>query len=575
MEKKWFLKQAINSTELEALRSSLKVDRIIATLLHQQGINSFEEAEDFFRPKLSDLHDPFLMKNMEIAVDRLSIALQNNERILLFGDYDVDGTTAVALLYSFLSQQTTQLEYYIPDRYSEGYGVSFKGIEVAAENNIGLIISLDCGIRSVDQVNYAKEKGIDFIVCDHHNPGEILPDCIVLDPKQIDCNYPFKELSGCGVGFKLAQGLLAKNNWDEAALMNSLDLLAVSIGADIVAVTGENRILCHHGMALLNAQPRPAFKALLKLAKRDFPVNLTDVVFTIAPRINAAGRLRSGKHAVELMITDDLNAIETIAEAINLDNTERKKVDQSMTAEALEIIANDIDFHQKKSTVVFKEDWHKGVVGIVASRLIEQHFRPTIVLTSSNGKATGSARTVNDFDIHAAIATCSHLLEQFGGHTHAAGLTLNLENVAEFQDAFEQYVQKNLTQEDLFPTQSIDLEISLTELFAAHENRMKIPRLKRILDQFEPFGPGNMKPVFLATNCYATDVKILGESHLKLVITQPNTDLQIPAIGFNCADKEELVAKGLAFDLAFTLETNTWKNKSTLQLNIKDLREHF
>jgi single-stranded-DNA-specific exonuclease len=574
MEKKWFVKQAINSTELEALRSSLKVDRIIATLLHQQGINSFEEAEDFFRPKLSDLHDPFLMKNMEIAVDRLSIALQNNERILLFGDYDVDGTTAVALLYSYLSQHTTKLEYYIPDRYSEGYGVSFKGIDVAAENNVGLIISLDCGIRSVDQVNYAKAKGIDFIVCDHHNPGEILPDCIVLDPKQVDCNYPFKELSGCGVGFKLAQGLAAKNNWDTAPLMNLLDLLAVSIGADIVAVTGENRILCHHGMALLNERPRPAFKALLKLAKRDFPVNLTDVVFTIAPRINAAGRLRSGKHAVELMITDDINAIEAIAEAINSDNSERKIVDQTITSEALEIIANDANYKNKKSTVVFKEDWHKGVVGIVASRLIEQHFRPTIVLTASNGKATGSARTVNDFDIHAAISSCSHLLEQFGGHTHAAGLTLSLENVAEFQDTFEQYVQKNLTIEDHLPTQSIDLEISLAELFAAHENRMKIPRLKRILEQFEPFGPGNMKPVFLATNCYATDVKILGENHLKLVITQPNTDLQIPAIGFNCADKEELVAKGLAFDLAFTLETNTWKNKSTIQLNIKDLREH-
>lgn len=572
MQKRWLVKTPVESTTLEEFRSTLKVDRIVAELLMQRGINSFEEAETFFRPKLDQLHNPFLMKDLKKAVDRVNLAIANGEKILLFGDYDVDGTTAVALLYGFLIEKHQNLDYYIPDRYSEGYGISMQGIDFAAENDFKLIISLDCGIRSVDHVKYAQEKGIDFIICDHHNPGDTVPDCIVLDPKQKDCDYPYKELSGCGVGFKLLQGLCIENEWKQTELFNQLDLLAVSIGADIVPVTGENRVLCYHGMMQLNAKPRPAFVELLRIAKREFPVTLTDVVFTIAPRINAAGRLRSGKHAVELMITDNVADIRRLAAAIDEDNKERRQLDQVITSEALELIEQNADYESRKSTVVFKNDWHKGVVGIVASRLIEKHYRPTIVLTESNGKATGSARTVNDFDIHAALVKCEHLLEQFGGHTHAAGMTMALENVTAFQQHFEKVVQESITIEDETPEQDVDIEIDFNEIFTNGENRMKIPRVKRILEQFEPHGPGNMKPVFLAKNVYSTDVRLLKDVHLKLSMTQPNSDVVIEGIGFNLGNKIDDVAAGVPFDLVFTMESNKWNNKETLQLNIKDIR---
>jgi single-stranded-DNA-specific exonuclease len=572
MQKRWLVKTPVESTTLEDFRSTLKVDRIVAELLMQRGISSFEEAETFFRPKLDQLHDPFLMKDLKRAVDRLNLAIANGEKILLFGDYDVDGTTAVALLYGFLIEKHQHLDYYIPDRYSEGYGISMQGIDFAAENDFKLIISLDCGIRSVEHVKYAQEKGIDFIICDHHNPGDTVPDCIVLDPKQKDCDYPYKELSGCGVGFKLLQGLCIENDWKQSELFNQLDLVAVSIGADIVSVTGENRVLCYHGMILLNAKPRPAFVELLRIAKREFPVTLTDVVFTIAPRINAAGRLRSGKHAVELMISDNVADIRRLAAAIDEDNKERRQLDQVITSEALELIEQNADYESKKTTVVFKNDWHKGVVGIVASRLIEKHYRPTIVLTESNGKATGSARTVNDFDIHAALVKCEHLLEQFGGHTHAAGMTMALENVTAFQEHFEKVVQESITIEDETPEQEVDIEIDFNEIFTNGENRMKIPRIKRILEQFEPHGPGNMKPVFLAKNVYSTDVRLLKDVHLKLSMTQPNSDVVIEGIGFNLGDKMDDVAAGVPFDLVFTMESNKWKNRETLQLNMKDIR---
>ena len=572
MQKRWLVKTPVESTTLEEFRSTLKVDRIVAELLMQRGISSFEEAETFFRPKLDQLHDPFLMKDLKKAVDRVNLALAKGEKILLFGDYDVDGTTAVALLYGFLIEKHQNLDYYIPDRYSEGYGISMQGIDFAAENDFKLIISLDCGIRSVEHVKYAQEKGIDFIICDHHNPGDTVPDCIVLDPKQKDCDYPYKELSGCGVGFKLLQGLCIENDWKQQQLFNQLDLVAVSIGADIVSVTGENRVLCYHGMILLNAKPRPAFVELLRIAKREFPVTLTDVVFTIAPRINAAGRLRSGKHAVELMISDNVADIRRLAAAIDEDNKERRQLDQVITTEALELIEQNADYESKKTTVVFKNDWHKGVVGIVASRLIEKHYRPTIVLTESNGKATGSARTVNDFDIHAALVKCEHLLEQFGGHTHAAGMTMALENVTAFQEHFEKVVQESITIEDETPEQEVDIEIDFNEIFTNGENRMKIPRIKRILEQFEPHGPGNMKPVFLAKNVYSTDVRLLKDVHLKLSMTQPNSDVIIEGIGFNLGDKIDDVAAGVPFDLVFTMESNKWNNRETLQLNMKDIR---
>ena len=572
MQKRWLVKTPVESTTLEEFRSTLKVDRIVAELLMQRGITSFEDAETFFRPKLDQLHNPFLMKDLKKAVERVNLAIAKGEKILLFGDYDVDGTTAVALLYGFLIEKHQNLDYYIPDRYSEGYGISMQGIDFAAENDFKLIISLDCGIRSVEHVKYAQEKGIDFIICDHQNPGDTVPDCIVLDPKQKDCDYPYKELSGCGVGFKLLHGLCLENDWKQSELFNQLDLLAVSIGADIVPVTGENRVLCYHGMMLLNAKPRPAFVELLRIAKREFPVTLTDVVFTIAPRINAAGRLRSGKHAVELMISDNVADIRRLAAAIDEDNKERRQLDQVITSEALELIEQNADYENRKTTVVFKNDWHKGVVGIVASRLIEKHYRPTIVLTESNGKATGSARTVNDFDIHAALVKCEHLLEQFGGHTHAAGMTMALENVTAFQEHFEKVVRESITIEDETPEQEVDIEIDFNEIFTNGENRMKIPRIKRILEQFEPHGPGNMKPVFLAKNVYSTDVRLLKDVHLKLSTTQPNSDVVIEGIGFNLGDKIDDVAAGVPFDLVFTMESNKWNNRETLQLNIKDIR---
>lgn len=572
MQKRWLIKTPVESTRVEEYRSKLKVDRIVAELLLQRGIDTYEGAETFFRPNLNQLHDPFLMKDMQEAVDRVNLAISKNEKILLFGDYDVDGTTAVALLYTVLNEHHSALDYYIPDRYTEGYGVSFQGIDFAAKNGFSLIISLDCGIRSVEHVKLAKERGIDFIVCDHHNPGEVVPDCLVLDPKRKDCTYPFKELSGCGVGFKLLQGLSIQNNWSLPKLYKQLDLLALSIGADIVPVTGENRILCFHGLQQLNNQPRKAFQELLIVAKREFPVTLTDVVFTIAPRINAAGRLRSGKHAVELMITENADEIRKIAREIDEDNKERRQLDQLITTEALSLIENDSAYELKKSTVVFKKDWHKGVVGIVASRLIEKHFRPTIVLTESNGKATGSARTVNNFDIHAALVQCEHLLEQFGGHTHAAGMTMSLENVPLFQEQFDQIVRETIALEDESPEQEVDLELRFDEIFTVGENRMKVPKLKRILEQFEPHGPGNMKPVFLAKNVFSTDVRLLKDAHLKVSMAQPENDVIIDGIGFNLADKMDDVAAGIPFDVVFTLETNKWNNKETLQLNMKDIR---
>lgn len=572
MQKKWLIQTPINKDIVEQFRSELKVDNVVAELLLQRTISTFKEAENFFRPNLNELHDPFLMKDMDRAVERIIQAIEKGEKILLFGDYDVDGTTAVALMYSYLKKKYERIDYYIPDRYAEGYGISFLGIDYAKENDFSLIISLDCGIKSVDKVAYAKEKNIDFIVCDHHNPGDELPDGIILDPKRKDCDYPYKELSGCGVGFKLLQALIQKNQWDQSELFEYLDLLAISIGADIVPITGENRTLCYFGLKQLNDNPRVAFQELLKIAKKEFPVTLTNVVFIIAPRINAAGRLRSGKHAVELMISDNREEIEQIANEINNDNLERRELDKEMTEEALTQIASDLNYTSKKSTVVFNENWHKGVVGIVASRLIEKHFKPTIVLTESNGMITGSARTVNNFDIHEALIECEHLLEQFGGHKHAAGMTLSKENLTAFQSKFEEVVGKRIDVEDLAPIEKVDIELDFNEIFTTEENRMKIPRLKRILNQLEPHGPGNMKPVFISKNVFSKDIRILKDEHLKLTLTQPTSDVVLEAIGFNMAEKIDLVANGIPFDILYTLETNSWNNRETLQLNIKDIR---
>ena len=572
MQKKWQVKAPINNTLIDELRSSLKVEPIIAELLLQRGITSFEEAQTFFRPKLEDLHDPFLMKDMDLAVDRLQLAIDEGQKVMLFGDYDVDGTTAVALMYSFL-KDTVQLDFYIPDRYKEGYGLSIDGIDAANKHGVELIISLDCGIKSVDKVAYAKSLGIDFIVCDHHTPGDELPDGIILDPKRKDCSYPYDELSGCGVGFKLLQGLSDQNDWSYDKLFELLDFLAVSIGADIVPITGENRILCYHGMKLLNEKPRPAFKTLLELAKKTFPVTLTDVVFSIAPRINAAGRLRSGRYAVELMISLDLEEINILAQEINEDNLERRQLDSDITQEALEMIENDANSDSKYTNVVFKKNWHKGVVGIVASRIIEKHYKPTIVLTESNGLITGSARSIKGFSVYNAIEACEHLLEQFGGHMYAAGLTMKPENLEKFIIAFEEATSKTVEKHMMIEEQDVDLELNFNQIFNPEENRMKIPRLKRILAQFEPHGPGNMKPVFLTKNVFSKDVRLLKEAHLKITAVQPNADVMLEGIGFNMNEKMDLVAAVLPFDIAYTLEINRWRDRETIQLNFKDIRQ--
>ncbi len=570
MQKRWFVRAPQDSTIVEAFRSELKVDSIVAELLLQRGIDSYTKAEAFFRPKVEDLHDPFLMKDMDLAVARLVEAIQKKQKVLLYGDYDVDGTTAVTLLYIILKEHIADLDFYIPDRYTEGYGVSEIGIDYALEQKVDLLITLDCGIKAVDRIEQARRGGMDVIVCDHHRPGKELPDAIVLDPKRSDCTYPFDELCGCGVGFKLLQGLFSHQNWSLNPLWDQLDLVAISIGADLVPVTGENRVLAILGLELLNRKPRTAFREMLVLANRTFPVSLTDVVFVIAPRINAAGRLRSGKFAVKLMISNNLEEIQTLAQEINADNLERRVLDQGISEEALQLL--DTYPKDRCTNVVYSSDWHKGVVGIVASRIIEKSYKPTIVLCKSNGEITGSARSVEGFDVHDAIEQCSDLLEKFGGHMYAAGLTMREENLHEFMTRFESVVSSSIDRSLLVPEEKIDLELAFDEIFLKEENRLKVPKIKRILRQFEPHGPGNMKPVFVSRNVFSTDVRVLKDAHLKLSVTQPETDVVIEAIGFNLADKEEDVASGLPFELVYTLEVNRWMDRETLQLNVKDIR---
>lgn len=573
MQKRWFVRAPQDSTTVEEFRSELKVDAVVAELLLQRGIDTYKKAEAFFRPKLEHLHDPFLMKDMDVAVERLIDAIIKKEKVLLYGDYDVDGTTAVTLLYHLLKGHLENLEYYIPDRYSEGYGVSKAGITYAKDQNVDLIITLDCGIKAIERIAEARAAGIDVIVCDHHRPGSELPNAIVLDPKRSDCSYPFDELCGCGVGFKLMQALFQRKNWSLDPLWNQLDLLALSIGADLVPVTGENRVLAMLGLELLNKSPRTAFREMLLLANRTFPVTLTDVVFTIAPRINAAGRLRSGKYAVQLMVSEELSEIQQLAEEINEDNLERRELDRGITEQALQLLET---YPKERCTnVVYQADWHKGVVGIVASRIIEKHYKPTIVLTKSNGEITGSARSVQGFDVHAAIDKCSDLLDKFGGHMYAAGLTMKEESVHEFMTKFEAVVAESIDPKLLIPEEKIDLDLSFDQIFQKEENRMKVPKIKRILRQFEPHGPGNMKPVFVSKNVFSTDVRVLKDAHLKLSVTQPETDVKVEAIAFNLADKEEDVASGIPFELAYTLEVNRWRDRETLQLNVKDIRPHI
>jgi single-stranded-DNA-specific exonuclease len=572
MTKRWFINTLPPQEDITNLSQQLNINEVLATILLQRGITTFDEAQLFFRPKLEHLHDPFLMKNMDLAVNRIQQALEKGEKILLFGDYDVDGTTSVALLWSVMKSFYENLDFYIPDRYAEGYGISFQGIDYAKQLGAGLIIALDCGIKAHDKVLYATEKGIDFIICDHHEPGETVPEAIVLDPKQKDCNYPYKELAGCGVGFKLLQALFQQYEWDTKILFENLDLVSISIAADLVPITGENRILAYYGLQLLNKRPRPGIQEILIKAKKDLPLTLTNVVFIIAPRINAAGRIHEGKKAVQLLISEERDELRTLADSIEKDNVERRKLDQEITQHALELLIEDENFQNKITTVVFHDSWHKGVIGIVASRLIENYYKPTIVLTESNGKITGSARSIRGLNIHDALEQCADFLEQFGGHAFAAGMTMLPEQLEAFKQRFEEVVQQNILQEDLVPIQHVDYELAFKDIFEDNENRFLIPKFKRILDQLEPHGPGNMKPVFVSKNVYAEDVRVLKDEHLKLSLTQPHTGIVINAIGFGLADKLDLVLSKEPLDILYTLETNVWNQQETLQLNVKDIR---
>jgi single-stranded-DNA-specific exonuclease len=566
LETEWKYADLPDPSDVKALCSELGIKEDVAQLLINRGITDFDQAKSFFRPSFEDLHDPFLMKGMDKAVERIEQALGNGETILVFGDYDVDGTTSVALVYSFL-KDFGQVDFYIPDRYKEGYGLSIAGIDHAKANDIGLIIALDCGIRAVDKVKYANELGIDIIICDHHLPGAELPAALaILDPKQPDCNYPYKELCGCGVGFKLLQAFCEKNNEDLDKLTAKIDLVAIAIAADIVPITGENRIIATYGVQKINQDPSTGIRALLEYTKMNREMTISDVVFTIAPRINAAGRIASGKRAVELLISDNIeDALEFSAE-ISKYNTERRDLDKSVTEGALEILQTDAFYATSKSTVVFNPDWHKGVVGIVASRLIEQHYKPTIVLTESEGVATGSARSVDGFDVHEALCECEDLLLQFGGHRAAAGMSLSLENVDAFRERFEQVVAARIEEHMLTPKLNIDLEIDLDRV---------TPKFMSLLKQFAPFGPGNMNPVFVSRNLIAEDSRTMGaeDAHLRFKPKQQGVQHQmIQAVAFKMGKLYDQLSQGKAFDMAYTIEENYWNDRVYLQLNVKDLK---
>ena len=563
---RWTIKSKPSEGKVKHLAAALNVEDFVATLLIQRGIETFEDAKNFFRPSLEHLHDPYLMKDMDKAVARIELAIENQENILVFGDYDVDGTTAVSLVSSYLKSHYPNIATYIPDRYDEGYGISFKGIDFAEDNGFSLIIALDCGIKSIDHIAYAKEKNIDFIVCDHHRPGEIIPDAVaVLDPKREDCSYPYDELCGCGVGFKLIQALGQRWNETIEDLVPYLDLVATAIAADIVPITGENRVLAYFGLKVINSEPRPGIKALTHQIKKKV-LDITDVVFIISPRINAAGRIKHGNHAVELLTEFDFEQAQQFASEIEQYNADRKDLDKKITKEAFQQILENQE-ENRFSTVVFQEDWHKGVIGIVASRLIETYYRPTLVFTKSGDKYAASARSVKGFDVYNALDNCSEHLEQFGGHMYAAGMTLKAENYLAFKAAFEKCVEETIHPEMRTPEIEIDAEINFSDI---------TPKLIRILKQFEPFGPQNMTPVFMSSNVKDTGyAKTLGadDEHLRLFVKQNNSD-GIAAIGFGLGKKIEITKNQNTFQLAYSLAENEWNDTVSTQLMLKDIRKN-
>lgn len=561
---RWTLKPKPEEQKVKAFAKELNVDPLVAFLLLQRGIDSFDAAKTFFRPELDQLHDPFLMKDMDLAVARIELAIEEGENILVYGDYDVDGTTAVALMSSYLLQHYPNVATYIPDRYGEGYGVSFAGIDFAEDNGFSLIIALDCGIKAIDKVAYAKAKGVDFIICDHHRPGDSLPDAIaVLDPKRNDCNYPYDELCGCGVGFKLIQALGSRKGETIEDVIPFLDLVATAIGADIVPITGENRVLAYFGMQVINSRPRAGFRAIMQQTKKQ-EFTITDVVFIIAPRINAAGRMEHGQHAVNLLKETDLSQAEKLAAGIEKFNADRRELDQEITQEALLQIQQNKE-EERYTSVVYKDTWHKGVIGIVASRLTETYYRPTLVFTKSGDKLAASARSVKGFDVYNALEDCADCIEQFGGHKYAAGLTLLEEQYAAFKAKFEKVVSETIDINLLTPELLIDAQIDLADIS---------PKLMRILKQFAPFGPGNLAPVFMTDNLKDTGyAKGVGqdEKHLKLTATQYGNG-PIGGIGFNLGNKLQIVANQQSFSAVYSLDENEWQGNVSLQLKLRDLK---
>lgn len=562
MQKRWNI-LSFDKEKTLSLQQRLRINKTLCQILVQRQIDTYDKAHNFFRPQLSHLHDPWLMKDMLKAVTRVLSAIKKEEKILVFGDYDVDGTTAVACMYQFLKSIYPHVAYYIPHRYKEGYGVSQAGIEFASENDFTLIIALDCGIKSTQLINYAKQLGIDFIICDHHLPDDIIPDAVaVLDPKQKDCNYPYKELCGCGVGFKLMQALSEELQLPSSSYLKYIDLVAVAIAADIVPIDGENRILAFYGLKKVNEYPSVSLKALLTLAGMQKHVHINSLVFIVAPRINAAGRMDDAKKAVQLFIEEDYDKALDYAKLLHNDNTERKEADTNITDEALCIIENDTVLKQRKTTVVYKEHWHKGVVGIVASRLIENYYRPTVVLTKSGDIIAGSARSVPGFNLYEAIHACREHLLGYGGHFAAAGLTMYEEKLPDFIDSFEKVVAETIQEDLLTPEIVIDAEISFREINSTFLS---------IVEQMEPFGPANMRPVFITRNVKDTGYsKIVKEQHIRFVLQQH--DKVFTGIGFNMAQKFPLLETNMPLDIVYTLENNEWNGEKMIQLKVIDLR---
>lgn len=564
-QKRWTYQEALDPDLVQQLSDTINVNSVLSSILVQRGVTDFEGAKAFFRPNLNMLHDPFLMKNMDLAVQRVLHAMENQEKILVYGDYDVDGTTSVAMVFSFLKTVYPEVDHYIPDRYKEGYGISRDGIDLAVREGFSLVIALDCGIKAVDLITEAKEQGVDFIVCDHHLPGEALPPAVaVLDPKQPHCSYPYKDLSGCGVGFKLIQALVkARPEW-EAEPFSLLDFVVVSIASDIVPITGENRVLAYHGLQKLAEDPHPGLKALMRSAGLKKKIDIAGIVFGIAPRINAAGRIDHARTAVELMLAEKEEEAYALAENVDQKNSVRKDFDTGITEEALAMIEEDEKLKTAKSTVLYKQDWHKGVIGIVASRCIEKYHRPTIILTTSNDRVTGSARSVPGYDIYGAIAACGELLENFGGHRYAAGLTLSPDNVKDFQSKFEQVVATTIPERLLIPQINVDATVEFDRI---------TPNFFKILKQMAPFGPGNMPLVFVAKGVRARgELKYIHNKHVKFVASQNANEKKFEAIAFNSEHFFSRLEACNSFSMAFTIEENEYRGYTSLQLNIKDLR---